>query len=370
LYSENLTNIDLLKSGEHTIETIALIEVAGSHDECLLTQMHAIRGSGNRVVLVCTQEIRERNPHFEPYVDSFYIVSFDGNSLKRIGEMRRTLKFMEKKGVTRAVLNTAQGDLMRNLCMIALFSSIEFTGIIHTTRKLKGSFTQRMISRKVKKYMLLSEYLLSTVEAPKGVSLDYFYPIRFVTSTEVMEKRTKVVTIIGGVENRRKDLNGFLQMIEQIQDANVRFFFLGKSDPSNEDVQRFQEKIKDLGLTEKIVTFDDFVPQKEFSTCLNNTDLILPLIHPDTPSADQYFKNQISGAMSISFGYKIPMLIHEAYENIEEMNAASFYYSSDNFSAVLSSSLQAVDSKRTAMNNDGRYSIEKQEERYLNFLFS
>jgi hypothetical protein len=370
LYSENLTNIDLLKSGEHTIETIALIEVAGSHDECLLTQMHAITNSGNRVVLVCTQEIRERNPHFEPYVDAFFIVTFNGSNFKRLGEMRRTLKFMEKKGVTRAVLNTAQGDLMRNLCIIALFSSIEFTGIIHTTRKLKGSFTQRMISKKVKKYLLLSEYLLSTVKAPKGVSLDYFYPIRFVTSTEVIEKRTKVVTVIGGVENRRKDLNGFLQMIEQIQEENIRFFFLGKSDPSNEDVQHFQEKIKELGLTTKIVTFDDFVPQKEFSTYLNNTDLILPLIHPDTPSADQYFKNQISGAMSVSFGLKIPMLIHEAYQNIEEMNGASFYYSVDSFSEVLSSSLQTVDSKKTAMKNDERYNVDFQEERYLKFLFS
>ncbi len=346
---------------------MALVEVAGSHDECLLTQMHALKSRGCNVMLVSTQEIRERNPEFEAYIDDYYIVSLKGPKFRRYSEMRRVLKYMEKAGVTRAVLNTAQGDLIRNLSLVALFSGIEFTGIIHTTRKFRGSFTQRVISRKVKKYLLLSEFLLSTVEPPKGIILDYFYPIRFtMQDAPKIEHAGMNVVIIGGVENRRKDLTGFCEMLDGIPE-NVHFTFLGRSNPKSQELITFIERLEAIGMRNRVTLFNSFIDQVKFTEELRKADAILPLVHPETPSADQYFKNQIAGAMSVSFGFKIPMLIHTAYKHIEEMQPASFYYSQDNFSAALTKVVDESSIKKKEM--EAKYVLEEQEQRYLSFVF-
>ncbi len=348
-------------------ETIALVEVGGSHDECLLTQLQALNEFGCDVVMVCTQDIRERNPAFEPLVSHFHIVRFSGSKTNRFQEVRRALRFMEQEGVTRAVLNTAQGDLIRNLAVLALFSSIEFTGIIHTTRKLKGSFTQRVIHRKVRKYLLLSEYLLSTVPAPKDIRLDYFYPIVFDGIRERESHEGLPVAIIGGVERRRKDIDGFCRMLEQL-DNSVHFTFLGKSDPSHPDVQWLEIRLQEMGRRHQVTLYHEFVSHEKFNRQLAKTDFILPLVHPDTPSADQYFRNQISGAMTVAFGYKIPLLVHEAYAHIEEMKFASFYYSLEKFGEVLNAA--DTGSKQEEMENAPACSPEIQKERFRNFVLT
>jgi len=94
----------------------------------------------------------------------------------------------------------------------------------------------------------------------------------------------------------------------------------------------------------------------------------LPLVHPNTPSADQYFRNQISGAMTVSFGYKVPMMIHREYEFIEEMREASFYYEQETFSQDVEKALNIVEVKMAEMRKHLPYSSEEQERRYADFL--
>jgi len=318
-------------------ETVALVEIGGSHDECLLTQIHALKEAGCRVLLACTQELRERNPHFEQWIDNYCIVDLLGPKRKERKEMRRLLCWMKTEGVSRAVLNTAQGGAIRKLCVMALFSPIEFTGILHTTRKLQGSFTQKIIHRKIKKYFFLSEYLLSQVQAPKGGKLDYFYPIVFQEQLPKQIHQGLKIAIIGGVERRRKDIDGFCTWLEEL-DERIQFTFLGYSNPTHPDVLFLEEKLKVLGKTGQVQLFHHFVDHPTFNEHLAESDWILPLVHPDTPSADQYFKNQISGAMTVAFAYQIPLLIHESYANITEMQAAACYYSLENFADVVKNS--------------------------------
>ncbi|OFZ60332.1 MAG: hypothetical protein A3D92_11765 [Bacteroidetes bacterium RIFCSPHIGHO2_02_FULL_44_7] len=318
-------------------ETVALVEIGGSHDECLLTQMHALKEAGCRLLLVCTQELRARNPHFEEWIDNYCIVNFAGSKRRERQEMRRVLRWMKTEGVNRAVLNTAQGGVIRKLCVMALFSPIEFIGILHTTRKLQGSFTQKIIHRKIKKYFFLSEYLLSTVQAPKGGKLEYFYPIVFQEQLPKRAHEGLKIAIIGGVERRRKDIDGFCTWLEQLDDR-IQFTFLGYSNPKHPDVVFLKEKLKALGKNEQVQLFDHFVDHPTFNEHLAVSDWILPLVHPETPSADQYFRNQISGAMTVAFAYRIPLLIHKAYAHIGEMQAAACYYSMENFADVVKSS--------------------------------
>lgn len=347
----------------------ALVEIGDSHDECLLSQMHALSERGVKILLCTTQKIVDRNPLFVNYVDSLLVVDMNQEKSKQKREISRIWNKIKAEKCSKVVLNTAQGNMIRYLCWKALFSKIEFVGILHTTRKLKGSFTQKMISKKVKKYLFLSEYLLSTLEIPKELNVDYFYPLRFNREDRSFKKTGLQIAIIGGVENRRKDLDGFVEMAGAVKDQNIDFVFVGKSDLEKRDVHVFLNKIEKKEL-QNIRYFTRFVSQDEFDIFVSQSDLILPMIHPDTPSADQYFKNQISGAMTVSFAYKIPMLVHREFKHISEMKPAGFYYEPQKFAEALNSCLDKIEQKRKEMRDHQKYSVEYQENRYADFVMN
>ena len=62
------------------------------------------------------------------------------------------------------------------------------------------------------------------------------------------------------------------------------------------------------------------------------------------------------------------MLVHAAYQHIEEMNAASFYYTLDNFLTVLENLKTEAKAKAEEMENTERYSTEFQEARFRQFI--
>lgn len=349
---------------------IVLVEIGGSHDECLLTQLSALKKADYDILLVVNKEIEERNPSFKEYASAIHIYNSHDSKAKNRRELNKAWRMMRAFRPEKVILNTAQGNEIRHLSTRAWFSKIEFVGIIHTTRKFEGSFTQKWINLQVKKYLLLSEFLLNKIKVPRGVKAGYFYPIKFPRVLTSTGSEKKNVCIIGGVEERRKDLKGFLQMASNLKDKEIQFVFLGKSDTSKSDVRLFMKELKDNGLMNQVKVYKQFVSQEEFNNQLSGAMLILPLVHPNTPSADQYFRNQISGAMSVSFGYKIPMLIHEGYEHINEMKVASFYYNESNFEKVLELAILENKTKRSEMENHDPYQLETQEKRYLEFIES
>lgn len=348
--------------------TITLIEIGGSHDECLLSQIHAIKSTGRELLLITSAQIVDRNPEFKNYIDEVLLVDMNRSKSERSKEVSKIWKKIKAYNSEKVILNSAEGNLVRSLCLKAIFSKIEFIGIVHSTRKFENSFTQKIINKKIKKYLMLSENLVNSITPPSKVQVDYFYPIRYPSYKKTIQKTGKTVIIIGGVERRRKDLDGFLEIISQVKKGEVKFIFLGKSDEKLEDVQYFQNEIKARNMSDLIVTYDHFVSQEEFDAQIQNADLILPIVHPYTKSAEEYFKSRMSGAMSVSFGYKIPMLIHEGYAHIDEMKSASFYYNEENFGTVLTSALVARDQKSDEMKAYKSYDVEFQERRYLKFL--
>lgn len=351
---------------------IVLIELGGSHDECLLSQIVALKNHGNRVLLICNKEIINRHGEFVEFLDDRLILDKEEVEKDRAKLISKLAAKINGSGAQKVILNTAQGSIVRDLSIRFLFSKIEFIGIIHTTRKLKGSFTQKLINQKVSRYFLLSKFLLDSVGGAKK-NLDYFYPLRFPRfepGAAGEDYNVQTIVIIGGVERRRKDLDGFLEMLKQIENQKLKFVFLGKTDMENEEVLEFRKQVERCGCGQQVKFYEEFVPQREFDAVMQRASLILPLIHPDTSSSEQYFKNQISGAMTVSFGYKVPMLIHGSFRNIEEMATASFYYQIDAFREALSFAFQNRDKKVGEMKENKEYDVEYQEKRYINFLFN
>lgn len=341
-----------------------LVEVAGSHEECLLTQVRALKAAGKEVILVLDEQVAERSAYLADEANDTRVVLKDLRSNRMIADhIYRMLKVLRPEKV---VFNTAQGTIVRNLAFKLRFSRIKCYGIIHTVRKFTESFTQKWISKTIKNYLFLSKDLLKKAGGQRGLRLDYFYPLDFPRLQPVDTEKTIVIT--GGVEERRKDLIGCLNLIEQISDDEYSFVFLGKSDPWNETVQSFKGELAKKGLSNTVTFFDDFVDHKTFDRYLGSASFILPLVHPNTPSAEQYFTNQISGATNLSYAYKVPLLLHEAYAEIEEMQAASFYYSIEKFGSQFKRFLADREGKVESMKAHEPYTAQYQQERYRNFI--
>lgn len=375
----------MLKS-ELLPERIALIEFDSSHDECLLTQVKALKKYGCWVLLVTNEIIKNRNQHLKPLVDEWIDIDFRGSNNHRnglkgaaIGDamiIRRLMRKLKEEKIDRVVFNTAQGGHVRNACLFSLFRKIEFVGIVHTVRKFQGSFTQKVISLKIKKYFVLGEFLkeqIPLISTPlnrrNSRRVESFYPLDFPDKLENLQVEGHThISLIGSVEKRRKDLDGFISLIQQC-DSSVTFSFLGKADPTNNEVIEFKKNLEAINCLDRVEFYEKFVNSETISQILRKTTAILPLIHPHTPSSEEYFRHQISGSMNIALGYKIPLLLHESYRKIGELNTASCYYEVDKFLDVINQLRQDNSSIRESIRSTKKYRAEYQHKTFLDFIF-
>ncbi len=347
---------------------IALVEIGGSHDECLFTQILALSSIEAEITFVTTREVYDRNKHFLPYIHHTYFFETSGKAIADFKNARRLVRFFKQQDIQKVVFNTAQGGQIRNISLL-LPGRIQAFGIIHTIRKFHGSFTHKIINRKIKNFLVLSDDLLKRIAPQKNSTIGSFYPIDFPRLGKDIHKSDDAcwVTLTGGVENRRKDLTGFVSLVEQTP-ANVSFIFLGKTDVTREDVGQLFEELKARNLMNRIVYFDSFIDAETFDGYLTKTDFLLPLIHPTTQSAEQYVVNQISGAFTLSFGYHIPLLMHVAFQNELDLQQASFFYDPIHFNRDFTTALHENGTKRQQLKHNPKWQSEAQQDIYLRFL--
>lgn len=352
------------------VKNVAVVEIGGSHDECLLSQFFALKHTGCCIHFVGTEELWQRNEVFHSLVDVFVPIKVGQGAIADFMTMRRLNGYFTAKKIEKVILNTAQGGHVRNLCLTAK-KSTEFIGIIHTLRKFNGSFTQKVISRKVKKYFVLNTFFLDHISPQKGIRLKAFYPLRFPTfedSSRVTKNFTQIA-VIGGVENRRKDLMGSLTLMESILDLDIRIVFLGKSDPKKEEVLAYKKALEERGLQEKVILFDDFVDAQRFDEVLKSTDFIWPMVHPETESAKEYFRNQIPGALNVALGYKIPLFVHREYASSWSDLHTAATYALETFRQDFGKAIENHQMLSDELAQNKKYSLAYQEENYVKFIF-
>ncbi len=312
-------------------KTVALLEIGGSHDECILSQLIGLKQQNVKIIFCSTKAMFEKNSFFSNYIDEFYEITFPKTMIGDFLVMIRLNKWLKQQKVDVLIANTAQGGHVRNLCLTSS-SKIKFIGIIHTIKMLEKSFTQSLISRKIKHYFVLNDTLKSFISPNSPIRVDSFYPLSFPNYSSRIDKPNDQIwiAIIGGVENRRKDLSGFIEMASQTSE-NIHFYFLGKSNHQSENTIEFKKQLSEYKLEKRVHLFDDFLTQETFDNYLNQINGIFPLVHPNTSSAEEYFTRQIPGAINIAFGYKIPMMIHSHYQNWEDFNKGVVFYDLNNF---------------------------------------
>jgi len=159
-----------------------------------------------------------------------------------------------------------------------------------------------------------------------------------------------------------------VEMLRSVEHQNMKFIFLGKSDSSKPEVTAFKAQLQELGRLEQFVFFDDFIAPELFDAYLSQTDFLCPLIHPHTPSAEQYISNQISGAFNIAYSYRIPMLIHNHYREVADLGMSSFFYETAGFQQALQEAMIHRDAKILEISAVEKWQKDYQQEKFLAFI--
>jgi ADP-heptose:LPS heptosyltransferase len=157
---------------------IALLELGGSHDECLYSQIKCLKSIPTiHLTLICDSKVAQNTIDFDKNIDAKIVLKVSKGILEW-KQMYKLSNFLCAEKFYKIILNTAQSSHAKKLCFF-LRQKIDVYGVLHNIKKLHGSIGQKIISKSVKGYFVLNDYLLEKIpkiDTPKFTS---FYTIFF-----------------------------------------------------------------------------------------------------------------------------------------------------------------------------------------------
>jgi hypothetical protein len=352
----------------------ALIEICGSHDECLYSQVLFLEKSEFEVHIIISSDLNERLELYEN-IHSILSLDFSKNLIKNLLTLRKIIRYINKNNIDNVIINTASGELIEYLTLF-MPKRVKVFGVIHSLKKLTTSFSQKIINKKIKNYFLLNDYLLPF--APESVlhdaKFESFYPIYFPYKTELIKKPKNEfwVVIPGHVEFKRRDYLGFIEILKgKTLDKSIKFLILGNSSHNYSDGKKLENLVGEIGFKNNFIFYYQFLPPEIFLNYIAISDLILPLMHPGIDFYPDYINNQISGTINLAFSFKKPMLLFKDFTMMDDFKASSFFYDlPELFSLIehLFENRDIIDKKSTEIKNYDKFDFEFQRKKYVNFI--
>jgi len=353
-------------------EAIALVELGGSHDECLYSQVLFLKKYGLRVHVILFEDHLD---HIEAYpeVDAWQSFNKPEGWLEEWILVFRLLSYLKRQGICKAVLNTAEGNLIRKLSLVA-GRNTELTGIMHLSSKLWTSRSQKIINRKISKYFVLADFIKENLEkSGTGVSIESFYPIYFPVEKTVDTLRygSHQICVPGAVDFARRDYQSLLDEMQSAEiPSGVKFVLLGRT--SNKDGRELKARIRELGLEKHFIIFDGFIPHEQFYEHLKKAWLVLPLITPRCKHHAEYLEYRITGSFNLAYGFGHPMLQHESFAGTRIYRETSVFYRDGGLFETVNQCMKDSDGLNTVKKRiEGlpEFRFEVQAEKYIHFIY-
>lgn len=355
-------------------QAVALIELSGGHVECIYSQVLFLRRRGYRIHLLCSEQLRKHVTAFGP-LDSIAFFQPGDDFIAHWKCVFAVRRYLKTHRIATVVFNTAGGNHTRDICIVAP-RGIRLAGIVHHTHKLKGSFTQFLISLRLKRGFVLNDYLLASIPPSRRIRFESVYLLfREPIQEETINKDPNEfwIGIPGEVDFRRRDYGGLIRELRNRGPLalSVRFVLLGGCSHEHEDGRALRLLISGSGLDRHLVLFETFVKHEIFFGYLRQCDALLPLIHPGTHFFTFYKDHQISGTYNLSFGFAKPMLLHEALRGPEDFNVSAFFYREEELVSLINRLAGHREECRTRVNHIRscpKFSFDVQYEKYTQFL--
>ncbi|KAA2239151.1 glycosyltransferase family 4 protein [Chitinophaga agrisoli] len=358
----------------------ALIELGGSHAECLYAQISFLHHAQYEVHVICNRHLWPLLERMEG-ITGHQLHDIDASSKSRMRAVRAIKTYLRQHGIQRAVINTTEATGIRELALGLLFRKISLTGLVHNARKLNKGFTLRKLTGlKMKKFFVLNDAQLPHIHPPKGATVRSFYPAFFPQPGPLPAGEGPApkapgecwVCIPGSIELGRRDYPALLDQLEkQGLPANMKLIFLGGYDPEQATLRHsnLAMQLGRLPFQDQLVTFaPGLVPQPVFDAWLRQADAILPLLHPGVDKFAEYHTTRISGAYNLSFGYRIPLLMEDSFASWEDLRRHAVFYQAAELVALLhklAANPALLREKAAGIATDPKFSFETQCQRYL-----
>ncbi len=307
---------------------VLLLEIGGSHIECMYSYLHLLKKKNHQVHLACNQKLVALFPE-KDQLDGLLILKDKFSFSEQIKAFLLIRNYIQKNKITHLIINTCELKIIRNLFLF-IPKKINCTGLVHNAKKLEKSVTfTKLLSIKMKKYLVLGDFLLKNIQPFYKFQVQSFYPIYFpkAKNNNVQKPNGAFwVCIPGGASHQRRD---YLLLIEALSKTalptHIQFIFLGKY---------YLNEVIDKSTTESewwknhIITFDEEVPYDIFHQYIQQSDFILPLIKMENDT--MYGLARISGSFNLGLGYKKPFLLPENYQANTDLLPYSLYYKNTN----------------------------------------
>lgn len=351
-----------------------LIELDGSHNEILYAQLAFLKHGGYHTTLIVDDKNFEFVKDYDK-VDTLLHYDMNVGSYKKLQILRSIRRHILEHNIQYILFNTAQNNHVRTLCFMRWPKHIVFAGTLHSLHKLSGSFSQKLISRRVKKYFILIEYLRPKLKNfnTKGLQFEVYYAM-FLAPQKTIPITTKPentiwVGIPGTLEYARRDYQSLAYAVAKLQEPQpIRFLLLGNAFHSYGNGHEFKQLIAELGVEDYFVFWDGFLSDEEFHTYIKSCDILMPLLQTRADGVNVYLEYQISGIYNLAFAYKKPMLFADDFEQMEEFKQSSIFYNKENLTTILTFIKKSIANLDTTLYQDKQWTLAFQAERYLKFI--
>lgn len=353
----------------------ALLEIYDSHDETLFSQIRFLQAGGYQVTLITSLQLKNAVKDYHSCQEHVYVDIKGKKGLAQWRALWKLRNYIVREGFEAVIFNTAHGTLLRNFFFLPFPKRIRFYGVLHMLQKLKGSFTQNRISRRIPNYLVLNDYLLDEVKKwpHRGLRFGALYsifPPRF-PEANAPEKPPGVlwVAIPGTVEYTRRDYKALVKSVSEMKHRDgIQFLILGNGDhPKYGNGRDLQKLVSERGLQDNFVFFNGFLGNDVFHHYISRCDAVMPLAHPLNSDFTNYRENQISGAFNLAFAYKIPLLMHEAYRGIPDFDENGVFYREEDLATLLDRLPEALAEKKESY-QQAKWSFDFQAKQYLDFI--
>jgi len=344
----------------------AIVELRASHEECIFSQLRFLKDAGHRVTLILHPALAPQIKDYQNLADELVYIDFDkADFFTKLQRQWQLFGILRKFDLL--VFNTAHSySVLRNLSQLLRFVSTRCVGILHDTKKLHSSSTQRLISKKVKKYFVLNDMLLPTDPSADPIEVQSFYPIFFPKYEPVPTyKQNEIwIGIPGRIDYGRRSYDFLIDVLAKIPNLKrVKFLILGKVDATDPAGKRLYDSLKDLGRPERFKMFHSFIPNEEYHAYLAACDYIMPLL----TQKEEYLEHKISGTFNLAFAHKKPMLCHTFFQDIPDLKENSLFFDAETLPKLISD----IDTKNTASPAsyaDPKWNYRFQQKRYIDFI--
>ena len=326
------------------MKNILIVEFNWFHDEVVIPLLELLNEEYNCSIIANKKWIEKDTwslfSKSKISSDVFYTKKIYRKYFYSIDNFRRiikTINILLSKKINIIIFNTLDiynDDIVLLIKMIKLFRlPTKIIGIIHNAEKI-DKYKKLVDQIFVLSPIILQKKSLSSL-SDNVYNVDFFYPILYKFKDNLVRYSNPefIITIPGNIEYSRRDyrfLYDFvLEKIVFLEKNNIKFIILGNY-KKNLDGEIFYNLIMGAGLEKYFKFFDYTISYREYMNIISNSQLIMPLIHPNIKNFKNYLKNKISASFNMSFSTNIPLIMHSEFKKLDEFNQFSFFYNSNN----------------------------------------